>query len=286
MSITHQPLHSDFGIEIQGIELAAAGDSTFHEIELAGERHSLLLLRGQHLDDDKQLALTRRFGALEFAHLAYARDGSIEYIGHIGNVDKAGRHLGASHPDVAFGAGNYLWHSDSSFRPAPAKYSLSYAYEVTPEGGELEFVSTRAAYKRLPAATKTLLEGQVGIHDYVYSRSQAAEVPANVAATLPPVRQRLVRTNPATGGKNYYVGSHLKTIAGWKPSEARALIDALIAGATRDPDIFRHRWEAGDLLIWDNRCLLHRGRAYDADQYRRRMHQTRVAGVPTLEEPV
>jgi len=270
-----KPLHPDFGLEICGVELAGTDADTFREIELAAEHYSLLVFREQHLDDTRQLALTQRFGKAEFAHLAYANEGRIEYIGYIGNVDRDGTHLQAAHKDVVFGTGNYMWHSDSSFRPVPAKFSISYAYEVTPKGGELEFVSTRAAYARLREDQQQKLEGLIGIHDYVYSRSKAAEVPQAVVDVLPPVRQRLVRTNPVTGRKNYYVGSHVKTIEGWEEMQARCLIDELIAAATRPEDIYRHPWRVGDLLIWDNRCLLHRGSAYDADRYRRCMHQTR-----------
>jgi len=288
MVLDSRPLHPDFGVEILGVDLARPlSDARFAEIEEAVERSSVVLMRGQSINDEIQLAFSRRFGALEYGHLAYGNHGRIEYVGRIGNVDASGRHLPASDRKVVFSTGNEMWHSDSSFRETPARLSISYAYEVTPEGGELEFVSTRAAYARLPADLKKSIADRVVIHDYVYSRSKVGEdvVSPSLAASLPPVRQKLVRTNPPTGAKNYYVGSHARAIEGWSDEDARRLLDDLIERATRPEFRYVHRWQVGDLLIWDNRCVLHRVRPYDADRYRRRMHQTRVAGrCSSLEE--
>lgn len=281
MKLQLRPLHPDFGVEILDVDLSRPlEDAVFEAIQMAVEMHSVVLLRGQSLDDPRQLAFSRRFGALEYGHVAYGRDGSKEYVGRIGNIDASGVQLPRKHKEVVFSTGNEMWHSDSSFREIPARLSISYAYEVTPEGGELEFVSTRAAYARLPAELKALIDERVVIHDYVYSRSKVGEgvVSESLAASLPPVRQRLVRTNPVTGAKNYYVGSHARSIEGCGDEDARALLDDLLARATRPESRYRHRWQVGDLLIWDNRCILHRGQPYDADRYRRRMHQTRVAG--------
>ena len=281
-------LHPDFGMEILNSDLSRALALVhFAQIEMTLERYSLVLFRDQVFDDDSQIAFSRRFGELEHDHFAYGRERKIRYIGYIGNVDQHGNQMSANHERVVFSTGNEMWHSDSSFRPAPARFSISYAYEVTPEGGELEFVSTRPAYARLADETKEKIEDLVAIHDYVYSRSKvgASAVTPSHAASLPPVPQRLVRQNPVTREKNYYVGSHARSIKNWSDRDARTLLDNLTARATRPEDIYRHHWQVGDLLIWDNRCILHRGRSYDADCYRRRMHQTRVAGAcPTLEE--
>ena len=262
-------------------------DARFEEIARIVEQYSVVLFRDQTLDDESQLAFTRRFGELEFGHVAYGNEGKIEYLGRIGNVDKQGRHMPSQHERVIFSTGNEMWHSDSSFKKVPARFSISYAYEVTPEGGELEFVSTRPAYARLPEDLKERIADLVVVHDYVYSRSKvgAEVVSDSLAATLPPVPQKLVRTNPVTGDKNYYVGSHARSIEGWRDEDARPLLDDLIARATQPESRYVHRWQAGELIIWDNRCVLHRGRPYDADRYRRRMHQTRVAGYcSSLEE--
>ena len=157
-------------------------------------------------------------------------------------------------------------------------YSILAAYEVPGEGGETEFASARAAWARLDDATRALIHGRIGIHDYIYSRTQVSEDAVNESQRtfMHPVRQRLVRQNPVTGEKNVFVASHIKAIEGMPDAEAKPLIARLIAEATRPESVYRHRWRAGDFVIWDNRCLLHRGVGYDEAKYRRRMHQTRV----------
>ena len=282
MALDLRPLHPDFGVEIRSVDLSdPLEEGQFAGVASAVERYSVVLFRGQSLDDDSQLAFSRRFGELEYGHLAYGRDGSIEYIGRIGNIDKDGAQLPARHRKVVFSTGNEMWHTDSSFRKVPARLSISYAYEVTPDGGELEFVSTRPAYARLSPGLKEKIASLVAIHDYSYSRGKVGKnvVSTSLAASLPPVPQKLVRRNPVTGESNYFVGSHTRSIEGWRDEDARELLDDLVTRATAPEHRYRHRWRVGDLLIWDNRCVLHRGMPYDADRYRRRMHQTRVAGL-------
>ena len=211
--------------------------------------------------------------------------GVVDFFGTIGNIGKDGTQQGNDHKETRFGSGNHMWHSDSSFRQVPTMVTITYAHEVPDEGGQTEFVSCRAAYAGLPDAMKAEMDGLVAIHDYVFSRSKVAPVDPSHAASLPPVEQRLVRTNPSTGARNYFVGSHARSIVGWDEAASRNLIEDLMARATREQNILSHTWRPGDLVIWDNRCLLHRGRPYDADRYRRYIRQNRVCGVgPTLEE--
>ena len=161
-------LHTQFGVEIIDIDLSAALEpNDFSQIELALERHSLVLFRNQVFDDDSQVAFSRRFGELEYDHVTYGQERKIRYIGCIGNIDEHGKQMRANNKRVVFSTGNEMWHSDSSFRPVPTRFSISYAYEVTPEGGELEFVSTRSAYARLPDEITDKIENLVAIHDYV-----------------------------------------------------------------------------------------------------------------------
>jgi alpha-ketoglutarate-dependent taurine dioxygenase len=158
MELEVRPLHPDFGVEILSVDLSMPLEyERFAQIERAVEHYSVVLFRGQSFDDDSQLAFSRRFGALEYGHVAYGRDRSIEYVGRIGNIDKNGKQLPSKHKKVVFSTGNEMWHSDSSFREVPARLSISYAHEVTPDGGELEFVSTRPAYARLPPDLKETL---------------------------------------------------------------------------------------------------------------------------------
>ena len=146
------------------------------------------------------------------------------------------------------------------------------------EGGETEFTSMRIAYQRLPDKMKKKIDGLKCIHDYVFSRSQIAPVDANHAASLPPVEQKMVRNNPENKLKNYYVGSHARSIVGWGGIESRKLLDELLERTTQPDLIYRHQSKIGDNVVWDNRCLLHRGVGYDAHRFRRLMRQTRVAG--------
>lgn len=287
-NVTATPLHDEFGASLTGISLKEPlEDAAIDEIRAAIDLYSFLVFPDQHLQDGAQLALTRALGEPEANHVTLGTSGQIDPFHTIGNVLEDGTKLGNSHQRTVFQTGNNLWHSDSSFRPVPTFVSIMSAHEVPAEGGETEFVSGRAAYGRLPAEEQARLDPLICIHDYVYSRSKVAPVSQSHAASLPPVRQRLVRANPRTGARNIYIGSHAKEIDGWTHDESRVLLDALLAETTRPASIYRHRWQAGDLVIWDNRCLLHRGVGYDADAYRRRMRQTRVTGAgSTLDEAV
>jgi len=286
--LTSEPLHPDFGVRITGIDLSERqSDETLEEIREAVDRYSFVYFPGQPYDDARQLAFTKQFGEPEPNHVKQGQDGKIEYFGTIGNVQDDGTAIGNSHKKTIFLTGNNMWHSDSSFRATPAKLSLMCAYETPDEGGQTEFVSARAAYRRLPDDMKARIDPLLAIHDYVFSRSKVAPdaVTPSHAASLPPVRQKLVRANPRTGEKNYFVGSHAREIVGWSFEDSRELIDDLMERATRREYVYAHAWKPGDLVIWDNRCLLHRGAGYDADKYRRQMRQTRVRGAgPTLSE--
>ena len=283
-----EPLHPEFGARISGVDLAQPLDQPgFEQIDMALNQYSFLLFPQQEMDDEAQLDLTRRFGQLEEEHVSYYSRGEITYIGRVGNINPDGSKV--STRQVKASTGNEMWHSDSSFREIPAMYSLLAAYEVPDEAGETEFASARSAYQRLDPATRELIEGRVGIHDYIYSRTKVGEDAVNQGQRtyMHPVRQRLVRQNPVTGERNVFVGSHVKQIEGMPDAEARPLLDRLIAEVTRPESVYRHRWQAGDFVIWDNRCVLHRGCGYDADKYRRRMHQTRVrCHGPSIAEPL
>ena len=283
-----ESLHAEFGARISGIDLSRPLDAAdFDRIDLAINRYSLLLFQNQQMNDAAQLDLTRRFGQLEEEHVSYYSRGEVTYIGRVGNIDTDGNKVSAR--QIKSSTGNEMWHSDSSFREIPAMYSILFAYEVPDEAGETEFASARAAYRRLDPATRERIAGKVGIHDYIYSRTKVGEdaVTQSQRTYMHPVRQRLVRQNPVTGDRNLFVGSHVKAIEGMPDDEARALIERLIDEVTRPQSVYRHRWQVGDLVIWDNRCMLHRGCGYDAEKYRRRMHQTRVRGAcPSIAEAV
>ena len=276
-----EKLHDSFGARLTGIDLRGPlSGELIAAIHAAVDRYSLLHFPNQQFNDDIHLAFTRQLGEPEENHLARGEEGKVSYFGTIGNVQADGTVLRNDHQRTKFLTGNNMWHTDSSFRPIPAYLSINCVYETPAEGGITEFVSARAAYDRLPESKKNEIDQLVVIHDYVYSRSKVAPdaVSDSLAKSLPPVRQKLVRTNPNNGAKNFYVGSHAKAIEGWSESASRELIDYLLSSATDPQDIYSHQWAVGDVVMWDNRCLLHRGRGYDADKYRRYMRQTRVGG--------
>ncbi len=279
-------LHADFGAKITGVDMAAPRSAELiADLHRAIDRYSFLWFPDQSFTDDLQLALTGDLGEPEPGHLPLGEEGKIEYFGTIGNVQPDGSTLGNDATRTKFLNGNNMWHSDSSFRDVPSFVSILCAYETPAEGGETLFVSTRAAYARMGPVQRAEVEPLVGIHDYTYSRSKVAEVAPSLSASLPPVRQRLVRRNPGTGEAGLFIGSHLREIEGWGYERSRPFLQGLIEDATAEPHIYPHCWQPGDLVIWDNRCLLHRGAGYDADRYRRYMRQTRVKGAgPTLEE--
>lgn len=281
-----EPLHDDFGARVTGVDLSAGlCGEVVETIRDAMDEYSLLCIPDQTMTDQAQLAFTRRLGEPEPNHVKFGVTGEIDYFGTIGNVIDEQTKKGNSDRHTRYQTGNNLWHSDSSFRLVPARFSINHAYEVPGEGGETEFVSTRSAYARLPATMQAALDPLHVLHDYVFSRAQVAPVDPNHAASLPPIEHKLVRTNPTNGRKNYYVGSHARSIIGWSGIESRKLIDDLVDRATARPYVYAHQWQVGDTVVWDNRCMLHRGLGYDADRWRRLMRQTRVGGDgPTLSE--
>jgi alpha-ketoglutarate-dependent 2,4-dichlorophenoxyacetate dioxygenase len=285
LNLQIQKLHANFGAHIEGVDVSKPlTKELVAALNAAIDKYSFICLPDQSMNDDAQLMLTRQFGNAEPSHTSV---GKVNYFGTIGNVQQDGIALGNNHTRTVFQTGNNMWHSDASFKSVPAFLSIMSAYETPSEGGETLFVSTRAAYDRLSHRRQQQLDPLIAIHDYVYSRSKVAPdaVSPEMAAALPPVRQRLVRTNPNTAAKNLFLGSHVREIEGWSEVDGCALIDELTQEAVQPQHIYSHAWQPGEVVLWDNRCLLHRGVGYDADRHRRYMRQTRVSGTcPTLEE--
>ena len=281
-----EPLHELFGARVTGIDLTAAlSEGDIAAIAAAMDEYSLLCFPEQNMTDEAQLALTRRLGEPEPNHVTFGRTGEIDYFATIGNVIDANNKKGNDDAHTRYQTGNNFWHSDSSFRLVPTRFSINHSYEAPGEGGETQFVSQRVAHARLPVSLQAEIDSLHVLHDYVFSRSQVAPVDPNHAASLPPIEHRLVRTNPKNGRKNYYVGSHARSIIGFSGIESRKLIDDLLERATRAEQVYTHKWQVGDTVIWDNRCMLHKGSGFDADRWRRLMRQTRVSGTgPTLSE--
>ena len=284
--MSFEPLHSEFGARVSGVDLTVPLDeAAIAALHAAIDQYSVLHFPAQAMSDEAQIALTRQLGEPEEGHGTFGITGERVYVATIGNVIDAENKRDESHRQTRSQKGNNLWHSDSSFRQVPSYASILHAYEVPGEGGDAEFVSQRAAYQRLAPGRQHEIDDLHVLHDYVFSRTKVAPVHDNHAASLPPIEHRLVRANPNTGAKNFYVGSHARSIIGWSGIDSRQLIDELNEEATRPEAVYAHHWTVGDTVFWDNRCVLHRGAGYDADRWRRRMCQTRVAGAgPTISE--
>jgi len=287
-----RPIHPCVGAQVEGVDLARPLDQpTFRAIFEAFQEYSVLVFREQRLTDEQQMAFSERFGPLETTISSLGRENHLHpNLVDLSNLDPehGGRLMDWTDRRMVYQSGNQLWHSDSSFKPVPALASLLSAREVPPLGGETEFASMRYAYATLSEETRRPRAGEVVVHSILYSRSTIARglFDAERERQLPPVRQALVRANPVNGRQSIFVGSHAWYIEGMPAGESRRLLDDLLAHTTRSACVYQHRWQPCDLVMWDNRCVLHRGRPWDAARHRRVMRRTTVAGEgPTADPP-
>ena len=284
MALEVAPLHPTLGAELRGVDLTRPVlPEVFAEIEAVFNRYGILVFPEQPLSDEQQLAFSRLLGPLEVnPNYAGAKMRLRSDVADISNLDAEGRVLARDDRRNLFNLGNQLWHTDSSSKRILAKCSLLSAREVPTRGpmggGETEFADVRAAWDALPEEKKRQLDGLIVEHSIFRSRSQIGFANFNdeIFKQLPPVPQALVRHHPASGRTSLYLASHASHIIGWPVEEGRALIEELIAFATQPRFVYQHRWAVGDLVIWDNRCTMHRGRPYD-DAQRRVLHRTTVS---------
>ena len=272
-------LHPHIGAEITGVDLRQPlDDASFEIIREAWHEHSVLVLRDQRIDDDRQVEFARRFGALEKTTFTVAADNPFIY--KLSNVDDEGNVLPAGSNKRLFLDVNARWHTDSSFRPIPAMGSVLSGRKVPErEHGDTAFASMRVGYETLPDEKKRALEGLVAVHDYSYSLSLFGTglIPRDEIDSVPPVRHPLVRTHAPTGRKSLFVSGHVERIEGMPVEEGRALVAELIEWCTRPEYVYRHRWRQHDLVMWDNRCALHRATAIPTTEPRL-MHRATIAG--------
>ncbi len=259
-------------------------------IESAMDRYAVLVFHDQCFTDDQQVAFSRNFGEIERARgsnvTADADRRLSAELADVSNLDKDHQPLARGDRRRMFNLGNQLWHSDSSFRAVPAKFSLLSGRTVTDDGGNTEFADMRAAYDDLDDRTKAEIENLVCEHSLIYSRGTLgfADFTPEEKRTFTPVRQRLVRTHPVTGRKSLFLASHIGTIVGWPMPEARAFIRDLTEHATQAKYVHVHRWRQYDLVMWDNRQTMHRVRRFDHTKVRD-MRRTTIAGAgPTVEQ--
>ena len=277
--LTIKPLHPLFVAEITGIDLTVpVAVEDFCAIWEAFNEHQILVFRDQPFDDASQIAFSRNFGTLETMEAHPGNGFKPSPIAVMTNIDAQGKLLPLDHPSMIHRLRNEEWHTDSSFKSVAALCSLLSGREVPPVGGNTDFASARAAYAALPEARKAALEGMTVIHrvaepsntdDPAYNEEQKKRLT---------VTHPLLRTNPVNGCKNLYVGSHAQEIMDMSREDARKLLHELTAFCTQPQFVYSHPWRQHDLVIWDNRCALHRATTFDKTQYRRNMHRTTVAG--------
>ena len=277
MELTIRQLHPLFVGEVEGVDAAAPLDAaTVSALIAAIDRYAVLVFRDQHLDDERQMAFARNFGELELPRSGRAavKRRLRPEISDISNLDEENRVRGRDDPRRFDQLGNRLWHTDGSFRRVPAALSMLYAHRVpgpSPRGnGETEFADMRAAYDALTEATRDAIADLIATHDIAWSRAQLGftDLLFGEKNVLPPVPQRLVRLHPGSGRKSLYVAAHASEIVGWPVPDGRLLLRELIEHATQREFVYRHDWREGDLVIWDNRCTMHRGRHFDESRVR------------------
>jgi alpha-ketoglutarate-dependent 2,4-dichlorophenoxyacetate dioxygenase len=291
MSVKMRQIGPCFAAEVDGIDmrkpLSPDEVTAVHE---GMNEYAVLVFHDQDIDDEQQLAFTRSLGELEGSTRASLRDAD-DYrlpatFNDVSNLDKNNQPFARDDRRRLFAIGNRLWHSDSSFKVVPAKYSLLHARTTPSKGGNTEFADMRAAYDALDADIKAEIEDLICEHSQIFSRQQIGFFDLNEEerARFKPVRQRLVRTHPATGRKSLFLASHAGSIIGWPVPEARLLLRDLIEHATQREFVYSHRWSVGDMVMWDNRRTMHRGRSFPAHEPRDVRRTTLAGDGPTTAQ--
>src|SRR5262247_1084192 len=291
MTMLIRQIHPVFVGEVSGIDITRPlSRDEAAAIEAGMDRYAVLVFHDQKITDEQQMAFSRNFGSLEDArggNVTRPEDKRLQTgMNDVSNLGRDGQPLARESRVRLFNLGNMLWHSDSSFRAVPAKYSLLSARVVNPTGGNTEFADMRAAYDTLDTATKAQIEDLICEHSLMYSRGSLGmqDYSDEERTMFRPVRQRLVRTHPVTGRKSLYLSSHAGAILGMPVAEARVLLRDLNEHATQPRFVYAHAWCPWDLVIWDNRQVMHRGRRYDQRQPRD-MRRTTIAGdAPTAAQ--
>ena len=285
MGIAIYPITPDFVAEIGDVDLSATlAPGDMEAVREAFWKYAVLIFPDQHLSQEQHLAFAARFGPLEEGTRLGRGDRPLRVareLADVSNIDQEGALLEPGSRLRRYQAGNQLWHTDASFRRVPALCSLLYAATVPPIGGHTEFADQRAGFDALPRQMQRRLAGKVAEHSIFTSRARLGmtDFEPEELERLPAVPQVLVRTIPESGRKSLYVAAHAGRIFGMPEAEGRALIDQLLAHTTQRQFVYTHRWRTGDLVMWDNRCTLHRGTDYDAARWKRIMQRATVADV-------
>ena len=284
MTLSIRPLNPEFAGEVSGVDITRPlSRDEVDAIETGMDRYAVLVFHDHRLTDDEQRAFTRNFGSLESSpggHIATAAERRLPLdMQDASNLDKDQKPLGRDDRRRMFNLGNRLWHSDSSYRAMPAKYSLLSGRIVVERGGHTEFADMRAAYDALDAATRAEIEDLICEHSLMFSRGALGftELSDAEREMFRPVRQRLVRTHPVSGRRSLFLSAHAGAIVGWPVPEAHAFLRDLVEHATQPRFVYSHKWCQWDLVMWDNRQTMHRVTRFDETQVRD-MRRTTVTG--------
>ncbi len=285
-----QPVHPDFVAEISGVDMRQPPSADLmRAIEQASDRYAVLIFRDQPLDDGQHVAFTRAFGRLETTIKAYRpgfKPRLAPEVADISNLDEVSNILTANDRRRMSSLGNRQWHTDYTFKEAAGKYSFLRALAVTREGGETKFADMRAAYDALSDRMKVRLEGLTAEHSLLYSRGLIGftDFSPEEQVRLGSATQRVVRTHPGSGRKTLYLAAHAMRIHGMEIPEGRILLRDLMEHATQPQFVHTHRWAAGDMVMWDNRCTMHRACEYDAVEVRELRRTTVMEEASTLAQ--
>jgi alpha-ketoglutarate-dependent 2,4-dichlorophenoxyacetate dioxygenase len=289
--MTVHPVTDNFAAEIGDIDLSnPLSADQVAELQAAFDRYSVLVFPDQQLSGDQHLAFAKHFGPLETTIHAVRKDTKLrvrEEFADVSNLDAGNGIWGPDSRKRMFEMGNRMWHTDSSFRQVPARASLLYSRSIPPVGGQTEFADMRAAYDALADEMKIRLQGRVAEHAIMYSRRKLGftDFSDEENQRLPPVPQALVRHHPGSKRLGLYLASHAGRVLGMGEEEGQALLAQLIEHATQRQFVYTHRWRVRDLVMWDNRCTMHRGRPYDDLRWPRDMQRATTSDVgPTCEQ--
>jgi alpha-ketoglutarate-dependent taurine dioxygenase len=281
-TLTIEPTGATLGAFVTGVSIPALDDATWQQIEAAFLEYGVLIFPGQHLTAQQQIAFGERFGRIEELVKGHK-------IIPVSNKKPDGTLLKDDENGMKILQGNEGWHTDSSYMPVSALASMLSAHVVPSSGGETEWADARAAYDALDEATRTRVQSLAAYHSLYYSQAKIGHVGTYGSSygfhkEKTPLRP-LVKVHPVTGRAALYIGRHAHAIPGLSEAQSQALLDQLVAFTCQPPRTYLHRWNVGDVIVWDNRCVLHRARPYDHREPRVMMH-TRIAGDPVTERAI
>lgn len=283
-----RPLPYALGAEVYGLDLSKpVSPEIIKQLNYHWIEHKVLIFIDQHITDDQQIEFTRLFGKLEEFPMNDVRDKKNQVIFNVANVDEKGKALPVDHNTYRYLKVTQKWHIDSSYRALPSRGSILRGIELTRQGGETWFCDLEEVYNDLPIALKSQIEGKKAVHDFEVSRrlvGNLTPLPPEEKAAVPPVEHSMVRVHPDSGRASLFLSPvHISHIVGMSMDESNDLLNELTEFATQDCYVYKHRWWPGDVLMWDNRSIMHYAQPFDGRILRRQMHRTTLANEAAVD---